>query len=171
MSILFNSILIVFLTVSFQQLPYGRCIDFVTPLIVAVGITSTKKRAALWVVFMSILWIPLTRFSFLLILVIWLALILIINFLSTKIRWNFVTAGLVIAPITSLVWNFLLLTSTWSFQFVPTLNNQIYFSFFLRSVSSSILTILFWNLLVGKFRLHHPLSHNEKINNSIFIKS
>ncbi len=160
--LIFNSLIIIFLTISFQQLPYGSCIDFVTPLIVAVGMTSTKKRALSWVLFMSIIWSPLTRFSFVLILIIWAVSILIIKFLSSKIRWDILTVGLFIAPITSFVWNFLLLGSTWTFDFTPTLDNQVYFSFFIRAVSSGVLTILFWNLLIGKTSSQHPLSHSEK---------
>ncbi len=168
--LIFNSLVIIFLTITFQQLPYGQCVDFVTPLIVAIGMTSTKKRALLWVLFMSIIWSPLIRFSFVLILVIWAVLIFILNSLSSKIRWDILTVGLFIAPITSFVWTILLLGLTWSFQFTPTLDNQVYLSFLLRPVSSGILTILFWNLLTSKTSSQHPLSRRPGTHKYFFTE-
>ncbi len=160
--LLLNSLIIIFLTVSFQCFPYGRCLDFVTPLLVAAGLTLPRKKALLWVVAMSIIMSPLTRYSFVLIAAFWVLVVLVVNYLSSKIRWDVLTAGLVIAPVSSFTWYFLLLISTWIFQYTPTLDSQVYFSFLLRPVSSGVFTILFWTMLTGKSRSYHPLSLREE---------
>jgi len=112
------------ITLALQYVRGGNLFDFITPVLVSVGLVATKKTAVIWTLFMAFFWSAMTRNSFTMIVVLWGISLWIIKILSRDIEWRKPIIIFLISMFFSFAWQISVLMLAWFNGNAPTLKSE-----------------------------------------------
>jgi len=156
MNLLLVSFFAFLITLALQHVRGGNLFDFITPVLVSVGLVATKKTAVIWTLSMAFFWSAMTRNSFTMIVVLWGISLWIIKILSRDIEWRKPIIIFLISMFFSFAWQISALMLTWFNGNAPTLDSEAILSLLFRPITSGIIAAVFWTVF---FRLVNPNHH------------
>ncbi len=156
MNLFLVSLFVFLITLALQYVRGGNLFDFITPLLVSVGLVATKKTAVIWTLCMAFFWSAMTINSFTMIVVLWGISLWIIKILSRDIEWRKPIIIFLISMFFSFAWQITVLMLAWFNGNAPTLDAAAILSLLFRPLTSGIIAAVFWTVF---FRLVNPNHH------------
>ncbi len=156
MNLFIVSLFVLLFTLALQHVSGGNLFDFITPLLVSVGLVATNRTAVIWTLCMAFFWSAMTSCSFTMIVVLWGISLWIIKILSRDIEWRKPFIIFLISMLFSFAWQSSALMLTWFNGNFPTLDIEAVLSLLFRPVTSGIIAAVFWTAF---FRLVNPNHH------------
>jgi len=161
MNLFLISLSIFLITLALQHVRGGNLFDFITPLLVSVGLVATKKTAIIWTFCMAFFWSAITRQSFTMIVILWVLAIWTIRVLSRDIEWRRPIIIFLIAMLFSFIWQMSILMLVWFDGNSPTLDSIAILSLLFRPLTSGIIAAVFWTVFFGVVNPNHHLLRDK----------
>ena len=157
MNLFIISILVLLITLLLQNCGGGSLFDFITPLLLSVGLVASKTTTLCWLLCMAFFWSAMTRCSFLMIVFLWGASLWLIRILSREIQWKKPAVIFSLAFFFSLAWQSGALLLMWLNNISPTIDSVALLSIIFRPITSGIIAALFWSAFLNLVNPHHHL--------------
>ncbi len=161
MNLFLISLFVFLITLALQHVRGGNLFDFITPLLVSIGLVATKRTAVLWTLCMAFFWSATTRHSFTMIVVLWGLAIWTIRILSRDIEWRKPIIIFLMAMLFSFAWQISVLMLVWFNGNAPTLDTVAILSLIFRPLTSGIIAAIFWTVFFRLVNPHHHLLRED----------
>ena len=157
MNLFIISLFIFIFTLAMQHVHGGNLFDFITPLLVSIGLVATKKATIIWILCMAFFWSATTRHSFIMIVVLWAIALWVIRILSRHIEWRKPVVVFFIAMFFSFAWQCSILLLAWFNGIKPTIDFVATLSLIFRPLTSGIIAAVFCPFLIRQVNPNHHL--------------
>ena len=157
MNLFIISLFVLLVTLLLQNVGGGTLFDFITPLLISVGLVASKTTTIIWLLFMAFFWSAMTRCSFLMILILWGLSLWIVRILSKEIEWRKPAVIFFITLTISFAWQIGALALMYFNGFSPTLDFVAMLSIAFRPITAGIIAAISWSAFLKFVNPNHHL--------------
>jgi len=161
MNLFIVSLFVFIVTLALQQVKGGNLFDFITPLLVSVGLVATRKTTVIWTLCMAFFWSAITRHSFTMIVVIWALTLWTVRIISRGIKWRKPSIIFLISMLLSFAWQISIMLLAWFNGISPTIDFVAISSLLVRPLTSGIIAAVFWTVFLRSANPNHHLLRDK----------